>query len=380
MTFHAARFSTGPVPAFRWSPFARPQQATSTVCWMWWALGYGVTAIAFAALFHAKAVIFVWPPNGILLAGLLLHNRADAIRLTLACLGISLAVHYALYPSPLIVVTHSALDILAPMAAAVIARRVCGAALDLGRPRRLLAFATIAVIPVCFAKALLETALSPIAGVDMLETAYVTLIVDAFGMLLIVPAAVQWSERPSTYFAPSRSWLETLTTMAFTVMVALTVLQLERAPLLFLMMIPVLLAALRLSIRATLLAVTLATTIIAIGTLYGHGPITLANVTAISAHDLTGNPIGTRWSVLQLFTAAMIGVALAVSATATEQRRTNGRLDRRIGTMHNALLSVQTAKQQVLHDALHDHATGLLNRGGMIRAIGCAPHDAHHRP
>ena len=151
MTIHAATFVTP--PPRRWALFAKPEQAVSSLHWAWWALGYAVTAVAFAALFKFQAVVFVWPPNGILLAGLLLLPRGGAIRLILSSLVVSLAVHYALYPSPAIVVTHAALDIAAPMAAAAIARRVCGAALDLGRPRRLLAFATLAVVPVCLMKA-----------------------------------------------------------------------------------------------------------------------------------------------------------------------------------------------------------------------------------
>ena len=118
----------------------------------------GIPAWTYVALFAACMLIgiwsarqynavVIWPANGVLLAALLQLHRRQALPVLFACLAINLAGNVVRGdPLPFLWI-NPLLNVGETLVAAVIARRVCGAALDLRRFKRLMNFTFLAVTP-----------------------------------------------------------------------------------------------------------------------------------------------------------------------------------------------------------------------------------------
>ncbi|RYI80537.1 MAG: hypothetical protein EON47_23875, partial [Acetobacteraceae bacterium] len=101
------------------------------------------------------AAVVIWPANGVMLAALLQLPRRRALPVLAACLAINLATNvYRGDPQPFLWL-NAVVNLGQVMLAGVIARRTCGAALDLRRPRRLANFVFLAVAPAVLLSGLL---------------------------------------------------------------------------------------------------------------------------------------------------------------------------------------------------------------------------------
>src|SRR5690606_35217908 len=84
---------------------------------------------------------------GVLLAAFLQLPRRRAFAVLLLCLGLNLGSTVMRGDGPPYVWLNPLLNLTQVLIAGVLARRLCGAALDLRRPRRLLTFALGAAVP-----------------------------------------------------------------------------------------------------------------------------------------------------------------------------------------------------------------------------------------
>src|SRR5687768_12701300 len=112
----------------------------------------GPPALAYVVLYGAAMAVgywtigqfgtaTVWLANGVVTAALRQLHRRPAIAVLAACAALDVLVNSVRGGVPYYLVTSVVLNLGMAMLAAVLARRVCGAALDLRRPGRLTRFA-----------------------------------------------------------------------------------------------------------------------------------------------------------------------------------------------------------------------------------------------
>ena len=110
----------------------------------------------------------IWPANGVLLTAVLQLHRRSAIAVLAACFAINLAGNVLRGAQPHMVLLYALFNVAEAFVAGMIARRYCGAALDLRRPVRLARFATLAVAPPIAAAAFFGTLAIPVPWRDFL--------------------------------------------------------------------------------------------------------------------------------------------------------------------------------------------------------------------
>ena len=118
----------------------------------------GPPALAYVVLYAAALAVgywtmarfgtaTIWLANGVVTAALLQLHRRPALAVLAACAALDVLINAMRGGGLLYVVANVILNLGMAMAAAVLARRVCGAALDLRRPARLTRFAVLAAAP-----------------------------------------------------------------------------------------------------------------------------------------------------------------------------------------------------------------------------------------
>ena len=106
--------------------------------------------------------IVIWPTNGVMLAALLQLHRRQALATVAACFAINLASNvWRGDPMPFLIV-NPLMNLFQVVLAAVLIRRVGGAALDLRRPRRLIAVGFMAITPAVTISALIMVSLAAV--------------------------------------------------------------------------------------------------------------------------------------------------------------------------------------------------------------------------
>ncbi|RZJ79722.1 MAG: hypothetical protein EON88_32720, partial [Brevundimonas sp.] len=105
-------------------------------------------------------VTVLWPANAVLVAALLQLHRRPAITVLVACVAVNLASNVIRGDPGFFVVANVVLNILQAGIATVLARRFCGAALDMRRPRRLFRFALLAAMPAVAVSSVLAAGLA----------------------------------------------------------------------------------------------------------------------------------------------------------------------------------------------------------------------------
>lgn len=301
----------------------------------------GPPAWAYVVLFAASQLIghwsvatfgaiAVWLSNGIMVAALLQLHRRPAVAVLTACFTINLFSNVVRGDAGVLLWLNALLNLGEATLCAFLARRVCGAALDMRRPKRLLAFAGLAAVPavavitaVGFGLVMLirQTGLST----GLVFSIYSFYIVELLGLLLVTPilllvARAHRFEGMAQARAPEALGL-------FALMLGVTTFAFWQndAPIAFLTFPPMLLIGLRLSPTRTACAVVLLAVITGVATLTGHGPVHLTRLM-----DTPGladvPPMLRRLGVYNLYLLAMVATVLPISTIMTERRRLEARL------------------------------------------------------
>lgn len=333
----------------------------------WWSgLTFGATVL--------------WPANAILIAAVLQLHRRPAIGVLIACVSINLAMNVFRGDPALYVVTNAALNLIQVMVATVLARRWCGAALDMRRPRRLLRFALGAAIPavalstVLAAGVALATHRMPLGGLPFRVQHLFDM--ELLAMMIATPSLLLLARNHRFRDEGSAKLPEAVALLALLLLACLWVFTQNAAPILFVIIPPLVLLAFRLSPPWTASAVILVAVISGYATLMGHGPVLLTQLSHNPALESIP-PIMRQMAVLHLFLLAVVALALPITTMSSERRRLYLRLKARTAAAHAARRQAELAdqaKSRFLALMSHEMRTPLTGIAGYADVLSRAHH------
>ncbi|WP_425992023.1 response regulator [Brevundimonas sp. TWP2-3-2] len=360
----------------------------------------GPPAWAYVALFCASLLIGLWSvqqfgavvmwlANGILLAAFLQLHRRKAIAVLAVCLAINLVTNVVRGDPMPFLWLNAVLNITEVMIAGVLARRFCGAALDLRRPRRLLRFAVAAVAPAVlfctFVIVSVAAVLRDYSTALYVFTAVRLFAMEALGLLTITPTLLLLARRHR--FADTSQVANAKETFALFGLLTATTLGVffqSSLPISYLIFPPLLLLVFRVSTTGSALAILLVTVIGGFATITGHGPVTLQRLAADP--ELTSIPdLVRRLNVFYGFLLTLIAVALPISTIVSERRRMVLRLQTRTLAAHAARRQAEAAdaaKSRFLALMSHEMRTplhGVVGYAEILSRRSGLPRDARHQ-
>ena len=346
-------------------------------------LAYVVLYVAAQLVGHWSMQTFgatvLWLANAVLLAALLQLHRRPALLVAAACVGINVAANAMRGDPPAFVWINAGLNLIQVAVAAVLARRFCGAALDMRRPKRLLRFVLLAVAPAVALSTLLAGAFAIWAGrlpigtlgfrlhhlFDM-ELLAMTIVAPSLLLLARAHRFREDAQAPATEVAALMTLLGVVCLWAFGQ---------TSAPILFMVFPPLILLAFRLSPPWTAVAVMTVGVIGGAATLTGHGPVMLTRLSDDPA--LSSAPeIMRQLNVFHLFLLAVVGTALPITTLSSERRRLIARLQSRTCAAVEARLRAEqadAAKSRFLALMSHEMRTPLTGVTGYADLLSRRP-------
>jgi len=283
-----------------------------------------------AATFQA---VIAWPANGVMLAAFLQLPRRRATAVLVLCFGLNLLSTVVRGDAAPFVWLNPLLNLTQVLVAGILARRLCGAALDMRRPRRVVLFVLGAAVPAVALTATIGVTVaflvrdySLVRGVFAWRHLFA---MELLGLVIVTPSLLLLA-RAHRFRQVSQSPLEIVGILGLAALTALWIFT-QSSPFLFLMFPPLMLAAFRLSPPWMAVALIMTTAISGLLTLTGHGPISASPVPYVA--EL--NHLSDRMRQMPLYygfllVAAM--TALPISAMIAERRSFLARLARRTAT------------------------------------------------
>ena len=281
----------------------------------------------------------VWLANGVVVAALLQLQRRPAILVLIAAVAIDMVAN-SLRGGPWSSLAVNALTNTGmAMGCAVLARRVCGAALDLRRPGRLARFALLAAVPAAAGSVLFGMgALAVLSPQPWTTWAFHTqnyIAIELLGLLLVTPVLLLLARRHRFEASGPARRQESLALVGLTLAVSAAVFWQNGAPLMFLVVPPMMLIGLRLSPTWTAGSLIALALVSGAATLLGHGPVHLGRIAETPGLESIP-PIVRRLGIYNLFLLAMIVTVLPISTVMTERRRLEARLRARTAAAQEA--------------------------------------------
>ncbi|WP_162938795.1 hybrid sensor histidine kinase/response regulator [Brevundimonas naejangsanensis] len=298
------------------------------------AAGYVLLYLLCLLIGHWSATTFqaviVWPTNGVLLAAYLqLPRRRAAIVLAL-CFGLNLVSAELRGDAPPFVWINPLLNLGQAVIAGLLARRLCGAALDMRRPRRVLLFALGAAGPAVAATTTIGVLLAVWFKDYSLTRALFTwrhlFMMEMLGLLIMTPSLLLLARAHRFRDEASPPW-EIVSVLALTAGTFIVVFS-QSSPFLFMVFPPLMLAAYRLSPPWMAITLLAGVTISGLMTMVGSGPVSASTVPYVAGLEMA--PLRLRQMPLYygfLLVAAL--TALPISALMAERRANAARLARR---------------------------------------------------
>ncbi len=328
------------------------------------------------ATFDAVAV---WLSNGILVAALLQLHRRPAVAVLTACFTINLFSNVIRGDVGVFLWINALMNLGEAGLAAFLARRVCGAALDMRRPRRLFAFALYAAVP---AVAVTAAAGFGIAALvrdwtlsGWLFNLYSFFIVELLGLLLVTPILLLLARSHRFKGMTRASRPEAIGLMLLMTVVTAMVFWQDVAPIMFLTFLPMLLIGLRLSPTMAAAALIIMATLSGVATLTNHGPVHLMPLTDLPGLESVP-PMLRRLGIYNLFVLAMVGTVLPISTVMTERRRLEACLRARTLAAQDARRRAEdaaAARSRFLAVMSHEMRTPLNGVAGFADVLASRP-------
>lgn len=294
---------------------------------------YVLLYVASLALSHWSLAVFgavtVWLCNGVLTAALLQLHRRQAVMVMTACFALNLFSNILRDAPGVFLWINAVMNLGAAVLAATLARRVCGAALDMRRSGRLARFFGLAAAPTVLIFDLLAVSLLGVQGRPSLTASLFAFnayfLSQMLGQLLVVPTLLMLARAHRFQGGTRASRIEAGGLIALMAAVTTATFWWTGAPITFLPFLPMMLIAVRLQPNWTAAALILLAIISGAATLSGHGPVHLTRLVADPAlADMA--PMLRRIGVYNLFILALVATALPVSTVMTERRRLEVRL------------------------------------------------------
>lgn len=329
------------------------------------------------ATFDAVAV---WLSNGILAAALLQLHRRPAMALLTACFAINLFSNVIRGDVGVLLWLNALMNLGEAALCAFLARRVCGAALDMRRPKRLLAFAGLAALPAVALTAAVGFGLVLTMWGTGLTTAavfsiYSFFIVELLGLLLVTPILLLIA-RAHRFEGMARARTpEAVALFALMVVVTTVTFWQDDLSIAYLTFPPMLLISLRLSPTKTAAALFLVAGITGVATLTGHGPVHLTRLADVPGLEAVP-PMLRRLGIYNLYLLAMVATVLPISTLMTERRRLEARLRARTLAAQEARRRAEdaaAARSRFLAMMSHEMRTPLNGVAGFADVLAGRP-------
>jgi signal transduction histidine kinase/ActR/RegA family two-component response regulator len=331
-----------------------------------------------AASFSA---VTVWLSNGIMVAALLQLHRRPAMMVITACFAINLFSNVLRGDPGILLWVNALMNMAVAWLVAIQARRYCGAALDMRRPRRLMRFALICLISVVTVAAIGISILWAMRrpAQALLEFSFTQLVsVELMGLLLVTPVLLLFARAHRFRTTSSARPLEACALMGVMVAVTVAIFWQDQVPLLFLAILPMLAITLRLSPTLAGLALLIQAALSGAATLTGHGPITLFDPAPIAGLEAVPT-ILRRLSVYNVYMLAMVATVLPLSTVMSERRRLESRLRTRTLAAQDARRRAEdaaAARSRFLAVMSHEMRTPLNGVAGFADLLAARP-DLH---
>ena len=344
---------------------------------------YVVLFLASQALGHWSVAHFgsvtVWLSNGVMAAALLQLKRRSAVAVVVACFAINLASNAVRGDPGIFLWVNALLNLFEAVTVSILARRVCGAALDMRRPRRLANFALLACVPAVAVSALIAVGLMaltmPVRVPLWLFYLHTYFDVELLGMLLTTPILLMLARRHRFVGMARASTAEGAALTALSAAMTAFVFFQTTAPIAFAAFIPLILIAFRLSPPSVAAALVITALISGVGTLTGHGPVHLTRIDADP--DLAAMPeMVRRLAIYNLFLLGMVVTILPISTVMTERRRMEQRLQHRTEIAQAARRRAEeaaAAKSRFLALMSHEMRTPLTGVAGYADLLSRRP-------
>lgn len=354
----------------------------------------GPPAWAYVALFCASLLIGIWsakqfgavvmwPANGILLAAFLQLHRRKALAVLVACFSINLISNIVRGDPMPFLWLNAVLNLSEVLIAGVLARRLCGSALDLRRSRRLVWFALGAVTPaVLFCTVIIVSVAATLH--DYSPGLYVFTFqryfaMEALGLLTVTPTLLLLARRHR--FADTKAIAgpkETVALFSLLTAAALIVFCQSSVPITYLVFPPLLLLVFRTSTTGVAIALLLVTLIGGVATITGHGPVTLQRI-AVDMELASVPTIVRQLNVFYGFLLTLIALALPISTIVSERRRMLDALEARTQAAQIARRQAEAAdaaKSRFLALMSHEMRTPLHGVVGYAEILARRPDTA----
>ncbi len=316
--------------------------------------------------------VYIWPANGVLLAAVLQLHRRQAIGVLGACFAINVLGNLLRSEQTDLVLLNAALNLGEAFLAGAIARRFCGAALDMRRPARLARFALLAVAPSVALSALIGVPAAHVPADQFLTTLQTWFTIETLGLLTVTPALLLLARHHRFEDEDGAPAWEKIALTALLVAVTAAVFAQSAAPVLFLVFLPLLLIAFRLSPSWSALAVILVAVIGGGFTMNQMGPLTLSTLGPASWSNQAVLPILRMLPAFHIFMMAVVCIALPSSTVLSERRRLQARLNTRTEAAIKARVAAEMAaavKSRFLSAMSHELRTPLNGVAGFAELL-----------
>lgn len=347
------------------------------------AWAYVLLFAASQAIGHWSVAAFdsvaVWLSNGIMLAALLQLHRRPAVAVLTACFTINLFSNVIRGDAGVFLWVNALMNLGEAVLAAFLARRVCGAALDMRRPRRLFAFAIYAAAPAVAVTAAVGFSIALFAR-DWTVSAwafnlYSFFIVELLGLLLVTPILLLFARGHRFEGMTRASRSEAIGLFALMLVVTTAAFWQDDAPVAYLTLLPMLLIGLRLSPTKTAAALILLAGITGVATLTGHGPVHLTRLTDIAGLEGV-SPMLRRMGIYNIYLLTMVATVLPISTVMTERRSLETRLRARTLAAQEARRRAEdaaAARSRFLAMMSHEMRTPLNGVAGFADVLAARP-------
>lgn len=272
--------------------------------------------------------VTVWLSNGILAAALLQLHRRPAVAVMTACFTLNLFWNIIRGDPGVFLWINALMNLCEAALVALLARRFCGAALDMRRPQRFFRFTLIAalgVAAIASAGFALATALRPMTLPVLLFKMQSFFVVELVGLLLVTPILLLFARSHRFRGLTRAGSVEKVALMTLMSGATALVFWQETSPLLFLVFPPMLVIALRLSPTMTAASLMVLAAVSGVATLTGHGPVQLARLSNIAGLEGVP-PMLSRLGLYNLFMLTAVVTVLPLCTVMSERRRLEARL------------------------------------------------------